>query len=288
MLSSSELTSLQNLITDEEKSFEDLKESFNSHFDKSIYFKIILTLNILIRDHQLNLSQEISSFFILYYLAYLEKDFSSFSSLAIDTLKETKIKLKKIFLLELLKNKIKNHKMKIKEYMEYLVKKDDLEENINLEIEKIKSGKEDTIKKDLYIKAMIYSENKNKSNLFQVTSEEFSFKYFESNYMSYYPFKTNKNFLFKNEPEWIIPMLNHNFIWENNTYDKINFLLKQILSNNSLTKEENKYIISSISKNPNIIKNIKFSPDEMMQLIEKDEYLSSEILSIICKVFVNE
>ena len=93
---------------------------------------------------------------------------------------------------------------------------------------------------------------------------------------------------FKNEPCWIFPMLNHNYIWENNTYDKISFLLNQILSDTPLTKEDNKYIITTVNKNPNIIKNINFSPDQMMRLIEKDESLSFEILVVVCKVSLNE
>ena len=51
---------------------------------------------------------------------------------------------------------------------------------------------------------------------------------------------------------------------------------------------ESKYIISSITKNPNIIKNINFTPNQMMNLIEKDEALSFEILVIICKISLNE
>jgi len=60
------------------------------------------------------------------------------------------------------------------------------------------------------------------------------------------------------------------------------------LDDNSITNEEINYIISSINKRPNIIKNINLTPEQMMQLIEKDESLSSEILLIICKISLNE
>ena len=60
------------------------------------------------------------------------------------------------------------------------------------------------------------------------------------------------------------------------------------INNTPLTKEENKYIISSINKNQNIIKCINFTPNKMMCLIEKDESLSFEILSIICRTSLNE
>ena len=43
-------------------------------------------------------------------------------------------------------------------------------------------------------------------------------------------------------------MLNQNFIWENTSYGKINLLLGQVLKDTPLTKDESKYIISSIIK----------------------------------------
>ena len=296
MLSQNELASLQNLISDDSKSFEDLKALLNSTFDKSIHFKIILTLNILIRDNQLNLSQEISSFFILYCLSNIEKNFSYFTSLAIDILKETKIKIKRIFLYELLNNTMQNHQMKIKDYIRNLEKNENLkniEENINLNIQEMIKKLDNKKKSDIYMTPIVYIENNNKNinnYILQLNSEKSLFNLYKSNYMSYYPFTYNEssNNLFKAEPIWLFPMFKHNFIWENNTYDKISYLLNQILSNNPLTKEENKYIISSITKNPNIIKNINFTPNQMMNLIEKDEALSFEILVIICKISLNE
>ena len=297
MLSQKELASLQNIISDDSKSFEDLKALLNSTFDKSIHFKIILTLNILIRDNQLNLSQEISSFFILYCLSNIEKNFTYFTSLAIDILKETKIRIKRIFLYELLNNTMQNHQMKIKDYIRNLEKNENfknIEENINLNIqEMIKKWDNNKKKSDIYMTPIVYIENNNKNinnYILQLNSEKSLFNLYKSNYMSYYPFTYNEssNNLFKAEPIWLFPMFKHNFIWENNTYDKISYLLNQILSNNPLTKEESKYIISSITKNPNIIKNINFTPNQMMNLIEKDEALSFEILVIICKISLNE
>ena len=296
MLSQNELTSLQNIINDESKSFEDLKASFNSTFNKSTHFKIILTLNILIKDNQLNLSQEISSFYILYCLSDIENNFSYFYSLAIDILKETKIKIIKVFLYELLNNTIQNHQMKIKDYIKFWEKNENyknVEERINYGIQEIIKNKQNIKEKKIYISPIIYTDNKNKNindYIFQINSEKSLFNLVESNYMSYYPCTYNElsNNLFKNEPFWLFPMLKHNFIWENNTYDKVSFLLNQILSNNSITKEDNKFIISSITKNPNIIKNINFTPNQMMNLIEKNESLSFEILVIICKVSLNE
>ena len=296
MLSQNELTSLQNIINDESKSFEDLKASLNSIFNKSTHFKIILTLNVLIRDNQLNLYQEISSFFILYCLSDIEKNFSFLYSLAVDILKETKLKIIKVFLYELLNNKIQNLQMKIKDYIKFWEKNENyknVEEKINYEIQEIIKNKQNIIEKNIYITPIVYIDIKNKdinNYIFQINSEKSLFNLYESNYMSYYPCVCNElsNNLFKNEPFWLFPMFKHNFIWENNTFDKITFLLNQILSNNSITKDDIKFIISSITKNPNLIKNINFTPEQMMNLIEKNESLSFEILVNICKVSLNE
>ena len=296
MLSQSELTSLQKIINDDTKSFEDLKTFSNSFFSKSIHYKVGITLGMLIRDHQLSLSQEISSFYILYCLSEneREKGFNTLNSLIIDILKETKINTKKIFLFELLKNKITNNKIKIKDYIKYteqLKNNKKLEDDINLEIIKISNNKEKILKKDLYLNPMIHEKKitdkkiNDINNNVQLTSEEPLFYFFKSNYMSYYDSSTN---LFRNEPFWIFPMLKHNFIWENNTYDKISFLLNQLISNTPLSNEDCKYIITTVSKNPNIIKNINFTPDQMMILIEKNESLSFEILVVICRVCLNE
>ena len=291
MLSTSELASLQNLLNDDNKTFEDLNRNINSTFDKSIHFKIYLTLNILIKENKLNISQEIAAFYILYCISNKEKDSSSFSSLAFEILNETKTNSKKIFLLDFIKNNITKDKMKIK--IKDLIKLN--EENRNIinideEIKKLKMNNS-CYNKKIIINPLVYEkkilDNSINKNNIDLKMKRESFNSFESNYMSYYPFKDN-NSLFKNELYWISPMLKHNFIWENSSYEKVHFLLNQILNNTPLTKEENKYIISSINKNQNIIKCINFTPNKMMCLIEKDESLSFEILSIICRTSLNE
>ena len=280
MLSTNELASLQNLINDEKKTFEDLKTQFNSIFDKSIHFKLCLVLNILIKENQLNLYQEISAFFILYCISN----------------QETKINLKKIILIDFLKNNIENETIKIKEYINLIEEKNrliNIEEEIkNIELKYNKSNKGLAQNNEVIIYPLVpekkKSENKNNnSDINIIPSQKESLNLFESNYMSYYPYK-KKESLFKNELQWIMPMLNHNFIWENSSYEKVNLLLGQVLNDTPLTKDESKYIISSIIKNQNIIKCINFSPKKMMSLIEKDESLSFDLLAILCKTSLNE
>ena len=99
MISSNELSNIYNLISDESITFEELISKFNTIFDSSKYFMISMTLEILIKDHHLNIVQEISSFFILYYLNKEQKGYSTFNALAIFILNETKVKALKILLL---------------------------------------------------------------------------------------------------------------------------------------------------------------------------------------------
>lgn len=309
MLSQSELATLQTIISEDNKTFDDLKLSFEAAFNKNDFFKIGLTLSLLIKDRQLNLYQEISAFYILFIMSFPDKDSTPFNSLALSVLKETKIKKKQKFLKDFLENKITYTDIKIKDFIEPLENIEiycpseliDYEENERAggeEISKIKEiGKEGRKGPPLINPVIIekkITDNSGRKNseidLSQLTTEETSFRYFESNYMSFYPglFNNNRNKIFTNEPCWLLPMLNHKYIWENSTYDKISTLLNQILNNIPLSKDESKFIISAVEKNPSLIKNINFIPRQMMLLIEKDEPLASDILLIICKTSLNE
>ena len=295
MLSSNDLLNIQNLINNEAITFDEVISKITSTFDTSKYFKICMTLEILIKDHQLNLFQEIVAFYILYYLNKEEKGYTTFSSLVLKILKETRNKEKKIILINLMENKMNNLQLKINDYIK-MIENYKIDENIDKEINNIinEGYTHENNNKDNYLINPIVPEKGLKDNKISLTnnikkfaSDENNLKYIESNYMSYYPLHL-KEIIFKNELIWIIPGLKHNFIWENNCFEKIRYLINQILDDNSITNEEINYIISSINKKPNIIKNINLTPEQMMQLIEKDESLSSEILLIICKISLNE
>ena len=93
MLSPSELTSLYNLISDETKILNDISNSFQKIYPKSEQFKIGVTLWFLIKDNLLNLSQRLSSFYILYDMYKNEKLQSiPFIPIVLQTLNESKIK----------------------------------------------------------------------------------------------------------------------------------------------------------------------------------------------------
>ena len=295
MLSSNDLLNIQNLINNEAITFDEVISKITSTFDTSKYFKICMTLEILIKDHQLNLFQEIVAFYILYYLNKEEKGYTTFSSLVLKILKETRNKEKKIILINLMENKMNNLQIKINDYIK-MIENYKIDENIDKEINNIinEGYTHENNNKDNYLINPIVPEKGLKDNKISLTnnikkfaSDENNLKYIESNYMSYYPLHL-KEIIFKNELIWIIPGLKHNFIWENNCFEKIRYLINQILDNYSITNEEINYIISTINKKPNIIKNIYLTPEQMMELIEKNESLSFEILLIICKTSLNE
>jgi len=295
MLSVNDLSNVQNLIDDETITFDELITKFTTNFDNSKYFKICMTLEILIKDHQLNLFQEIVAFYILYYLNKEEKGYSNFTSLVLKILKETKNKEKKIILLNLMEDKITNTQIKIIDYIK-MIENIKIDKNIDKEINNIinEGYTHENNNKDLYLINPTVSEKKLSDNILikqndiqKYSSDKNNLKYIEPNYMLYYPINS-KQFIFKDELIFILPYLKHNFIWENNCFDKIRYLINQILDNGSITNDEIDYIISSIKKKPNIIKNINLTPQQMMELIEKDEFLSFEILAIICKTSLNE
>ena len=295
MLSVNDLSNVQNLIDDETITFDELITKFTTNFDNSKYFKICMTLEILIKDHQLNLFQEIVAFYILYYLNKEEKGYSNFTSLVLKILKETKNKEKKIILLNLMEDKITNTQIKIIDYIK-MIENIKIDKNIDKEINNIinEGYTHENNNKDLYLINPTVSEKKLSDNILikqndiqKYSSDKNNLKYIEPNYMLYYPINS-KQFIFKDELIFILPHLKHNFIWENNCFDKIRYLINQILDNGSITNDEIDYIISSIKKKPNIIKNINLTPQQMMELIEKDESLSFEILAIICKTSLNE
>ena len=91
MLSLSELTSLYNIISDEEKTLQNISDIFQKTYSKSEQFKLGITLWYLIKDNLLNLPQRISSFFILYDMYQLDKTNTiSFIPIILESLKNSK------------------------------------------------------------------------------------------------------------------------------------------------------------------------------------------------------
>ena len=286
MLSQSELTTLYNIISDETKTFELISETFQKTYSKSEQFKIGITLWFLIKDNLLNLSQRLSSFYILYDMYRNEKLQSiPFIPIVLQTLNETKNKIEQKFLIDFIENKIEYSKTQINTYIE------DIEKNININIPNLedywKNYKNQTEKINKIIndwmRPIIYEKKENKNNklynLNQLTPIEVSMNYFEPNYMSFYP---NINYPFyEDEPLWIIPTLKHNFIYDfylTKEKDSISNILFKPFNNQIINQNEIDFIMNILNDNPNILSEINFNCEKFMLLIEKNDSSAFNIL----------
>ena len=296
MLSPSELTSLFNLISDDSKSFENVLNVFEKTYSKSDEFKIGITLWFLIKDNLLNLSQMIISFLILNNV--FKNENKNIFPLILDRIKNTKNQIEKKFLISLLKNNL-NSKISIKNLIEEIKSSND-ENNFDINnFNNFTSNKEkiDGFFKD-WIRPVIY-DNKNNSNennskpfnFSQLIPQELSFNYFEPNYMRFYPNSSNE--FYDEEPLWIAPNLNHNFLYDfnNNKCEKeilFNFLSKE-LNNFIINENEKKKCLLIIEKNVNILKEINFTPEKFMILIENDQnFAINLILKLKKNVLIEE
>ena len=118
MLSPSELTTLYNIISDETKSFEFVSNIFQKTYSKSEQFKVGVTLWFLIKDNLLNLSQRLSSFYILYDM-YRNEKLQSFPFLPIvlQSLNDSKNKIEQQFLIDFIEKKIEYSKTPINTFI---------------------------------------------------------------------------------------------------------------------------------------------------------------------------
>ena len=295
MLSPSELTTLYNIISDETKSFEIISNTFQKTYSKSEQFKVGVTLWFLLKDNLLNLSQRLSSFYILYDMYRNEKLQSiPFIPIVLQSLNESKNKTEQQFLIDFIQNKIEYSKTPINTYIE------DTEKNQNINIPDLENYWNDykkqteKINKSIndWMRPIIYDKKENKPNkifnLNQLTPIEVSMNYFEPNYMSYYP---NINYpFFEDEPLWIMPTLKHNFIYDFNLTkekDSISSILFKPFNNKLISKEENDFVMEILEKNPNILSEINFSFDKFMELIEKNDNFATTIFLKIsnCNLF---
>ncbi len=282
MLSLSELTSLYNIISDEEKTLQNISDIFQKTYSKSEQFKLGITLWYLIKDNLLNLPQRISSFFILYDMYQLDKTNTiPFIPIILESLKNSKHSEEKKFLIDVLNNNIIYQKT-IKNILEEKLEIENIEiekyyEKYNKSSEKIPKIINDWIRPILYENNI--ENNNNLFNLSQLTPKDVSFNYFEPNYMSYYP--NNQFPFFDNEPLWIMPSLKHELIWDyNQNKDKVYSYLHHF---NNLNEEKIIFCLNEIEHNPILLKEINFNSIKMMQLIEVNQDFSFQLLMKISK-----
>ena len=282
MLSLSELTSLYNIISDEEKTLQNISDIFQKTYSKSEQFKLGITLWYLIKDNLINLSQRISSFFILYDMYQLDKTNTiPFIPIVLESLKNSKHLQEKKFLIDFLNNNIIYQKT-IKNILEENL------ENEKIEIEKYNEKYKESTEKipkiiNDWIRPIIYENNtvnnKKLFNLSQLTPKDVSFNYFEPNYMSFYP--NNQFPFFDNEPLWIMPTLKHEFIWDfNQSRDKVFSYLHHY---DNLNEDKIIFCLNEIEHNPLLLKEIKFNSIKMMELLEVNQDFCFQLLMKISK-----
>ena len=229
MLSQKDLSILYQIISDDKQTFKNVSESFNNNFKKEMKSKVCTTLIFLLRDNLLNIHQRIISYYIIYEISKKEKlGTNPYIPIILEMIQKTQNKNEQIFLEDFLYNRINYFDITIEHFLNDNTK--DLKLNLKqLKMQCDKYYKEILINNNINLKSndeirpIIYDrkksdikniDNHNNLNLFKKDNEldkEFNFNYFNPNYISYCP--VNNNFL-NAEPIWLLPQLNHNFLWE--------------------------------------------------------------------------
>lgn len=222
MLSKEELDNLYQIISDDTKTFDQIGNSFQKAFSKQDQFKVGLTVWFLLKDDLLCSSQRIASFY-LYYEMYKTESISNtpFIPIILETLESTESNAEKKFLLDFINiGQIKNNKISVKNYLEenkYIdyIQVPNLKQYWNLfeaEKEKIISINEDLIRPVIYEELIKKDKGTIPYDFTSINKDELSFNHFEPNMMFFYP--NNSNLFYEDEPMWIIPGLNFDYLWD--------------------------------------------------------------------------
>lgn len=225
MLNQEDLKNLYNIISDENKSFETIGNIFQKTYQKHDQFKVGVSLWYLIKDGLLTLPQRLAGFYI-YYEMYKNENISykPFIPIVLETLETSNSNIEKKFLLEFVTtSNIKQVKLSVKAYIDenkYIdtVLLPDLKQFWQVfydEKEKISNVSRDWVRPVIYESNDCQNRQKEGNTPFDfstLSSDELSFNFFEPNYMTFYP---NSSFPFyEDEPIWIMPGLNFDFIWD--------------------------------------------------------------------------
>ena len=318
MLTQSELTSLHQIVSDDSKTFESIAQLFQNSFEKFDQFKVGLSLWIMIKQNLLNLSQRLASFYIIYDM-YKQEDSKTtpFIPLFLECLEKSTINIEKKMLKDLIEFNPFSAKITVHDFIEngksmenIQIPENDLKQywrmheshkdkciqensdfispvlydNSDLEAEQ-NFGNKDIITNDV-TQNVQNPENMPVFDISKMSPEELNFDSIEPNFLTYYPNSNNQ--FYDEEPMWILPTLKYDFIWDFTMapiQDTLSNLLNKPLKNKILNEEQFNFIIETIEENPNILKEIGFKPDNLFELIEKNENLASEIL---CKIANHE
>lgn len=229
MMSQIDLSKLYTFISNSNQTFENISKFFNTEFSAENKNKAITAIIILLKDNLLNINQRIICYYILYDTSQKEKmETNPFLFIILEKLKNSKDKIEQNFLLDFLYKKINYLCKTINEYLNKKPK----EMRINITqiqmqwdkyYKELLKQKNININSDGKIRPFIYDVNnvnimginnsfKKFNALDNVNIENKNhLNYFKSDYMSFRP--NNINFL-SSEPIFLLPNLNHKFIWE--------------------------------------------------------------------------
>ena len=318
MLTQSELTTLHKIVSDDTKTFETIAQSFQNEFQKFEQFKVGLALWIMIKQNLLSLSQRLASFYIIYDMYKQEDSKTTpFIPLFLERLEKTNIIIEKKMLKDLIEfnsfstkitvhdfiengknmenfnipeNEIKqywrmheSHKDKcIQDNTDFispvLYDNTDLEVNNEFNKENKNDNDNNNINNDV-TKNMKNQENMPNFDISKMSPEELNFDSIEPNFLTYFP-NSNSEF-FNEEPMWILPTLKYDFIWDFTMapiQDTLSNLLNKPLKNKNLNEEQFNFVLETIEENPDILKEIGFKPDNLFELIEKNNTLATHIM----------
>ena len=228
-MSQKELSKLYSFLSNDNQTFEQISKSFNEEFDIDTRNKALNVIIILLKDNMLNLSQRIISYFLLYNVPQKENmETNPFLFIILDKLKNSNNKREQDFLIDFLYKKINYLGKTINEYLNKKPKEMKINiTQIQMQWDKyykeLLKQKNININSDGKIRPFVYDVNnvnimdinnsfKKFNALDNVNSENKNhLNYFKSDYMSFRP--NNINFL-SSEPIFLLPNLNHKFIWE--------------------------------------------------------------------------
>ena len=228
-MSQIDLSKLYTFISNSNQTFENISKFFNTEFSAENKNKAITVIIILLKDNLLNINQRIICYYILYDTSQKEKmETNPFLFIILEKLKNSKDKIEQNFLLDFLYKKINYLGITINEYLNKKPKEMKINiTQIQMQWDKyykeLLKQKNININSDGKIRPFVYDVNnvnimdinnsfKNFNALDSVNSENKNqLNYFKSDYMSFRP--NNINFL-SSEPIFLLPNLNHKFIWE--------------------------------------------------------------------------
>ena len=229
MMSQIDLSKLYTFISNSNQTFENISKFFNTEFSAENKNKAITVIIILLKDNLLNINQRIICYYILYDTSQKEKmETNPFLFIILEKLKNSKDKIEQNFLLDFLYKKINYLGKTINEYLNKKPKEMKINiTQIQMQWDKyykeLLKQKNININSDGKIRPFIYDVNnvnimginnsfKKFNALDNVNIENKNhLNYFKSDYMSFRP--NNINFL-SSEPIFLLPNLNHKFIWE--------------------------------------------------------------------------